>query len=73
MTTTMPDYYISREPTVLPGAKERIAEKLKKLPEINKLRPCKKCVYSTYGTATIIGNTCGSCNFNHDRFTPINS
>ena len=52
---------------VEPGAKERIEKRLKDISEINKNRPCKRCVH--YNPSCII--TCRSmrnCNFNHDNF-----
>ena len=60
-------FYTLNEYNVAPGAKERIEKRLKDIPEINKNRPCKKCVY--FNSNSII--TCRSsykCNFNHDRF-----
>lgn len=57
---------------VKPGAKERIEEKLKTLEEVNRLRPCKKCVNSVMERPSYIGGRCNTCNFNHDNFRPIN-
>ena len=55
---------------IAPGAKERIEERLKQLPEINKNRPCKKCIY--YNPDCLIRCRANlSCNFNHDRFVEI--
>ena len=46
-----------------------IDEKLKKLEEINRERPCKECFYrkikSGYLTCSLVT---GACNFEHDRF-----
>lgn len=57
--------------TIEPGAKERIEERLKKVPEINENRPCKKCVY--HSPASLISCRSNvSCNFNHDKFKPYN-
>lgn len=50
-----------------PGAKERIEERLKELPRINKERPCPKCTH--YDRSYLI--KCRStipCNFSHDQF-----
>ena len=67
---------------VKPGAKERIEAKLKKLPEINRLRPCKNCIYNEAHRGRYANSVgmykhnsvgCRSCNFNHDNFEPINS
>lgn len=54
---------------VLPGAKERIEARLKDLPEINKNRPCKKCIH--YRENCIISCGLNGCNFHHSGFKSI--
>ena len=50
-----------------PGAKERIEKRLKDIPEINKNRPCRKCIhYNPCGLLTC--KSTKACNFNHDGF-----
>lgn len=49
-----------------PGARERIAERLKDIPEINKERPCWKCAF--FNRNCIISCRSTNCNFNHDSF-----
>lgn len=48
---------------------EQIDEKLKKLEQINRERPCKDCFYrrnkNGYFTCSLVT---GACNFNHDHF-----
>lgn len=58
-----------RTTVIEPGARERIAKRLKDIPEINKNRPCHKCFY--FNPNCIISCRASDCNFNHDKFTEV--
>lgn len=61
--------YLGEVKTIQPGAKERIAEKMKKLEEINRERPCSECIWhNSKSIYTTCNASVGSCNFNHDNF-----
>ena len=54
------------------SAKDRISEKLARLKEINRERPCSECIWHNakngyYSCDAAIG----SCNFEHNRFTRV--
>lgn len=61
---------------VTPGAKERIEAKLKRLPEIEKERPCSGCANNNRRSGFLPVFTgekgCRGCNFNHDNYIPLN-
>ncbi len=59
--------------TVQPGAAERIQAKLKNLKEINENRPCYKCKFKFRGDSPskYFRDWCTTCNFNHDKFEPL--
>jgi hypothetical protein len=63
-------FYPTYQYTIAPGAKERIERRLKDLPEINKNRPCKNCLYYD-GNYAIRCRAHNLCNFNHDQFVPV--
>ena len=54
---------------IRPGARERIAEKLKDLPKINQERPCKKCIY--YNSTHVVQCAYRDCDFYHSAFVPV--
>ena len=49
-----------------------VNEKLKKLEEINRERPCAKCKWHRYKNAYLkCGLVTGACNFEHNRFEEV--
>ena len=61
-----------RPPTILPGARERIEQRVKDIPKINKERPCKNCIH--YTKAYSIWHCALSskdCDFYHSAFKPV--
>lgn len=54
------------------STKDRIAERLAKLKQINEERPCSKCVWHNFKNGYYSCDAAvGSCNFEHSRFTRI--
>ena len=54
-----------------PGAYERIQEKLKDIPKINKERPCKNCAYYRESMSIKCRLAAGNCDFYHSSYRPI--
>ena len=56
---------------VEPGAKERIQEKLKDVPQINEERPCENCIHYYHYKLIRCSLSIGSCDFHHSAYKPI--
>lgn len=54
--------------TIEPGAAERIAERLKDLPKINKERPCIRCLHWDKNRVVKCLLPFGKCDFHHSAF-----
>ena len=54
-----------------PGASERIKEKLKDIPEINKERPCSNCAHYYSYRMIRCSLPAGLCDFHHSGYVPI--
>lgn len=51
-----------------PGAAERIAERLKDLPQINRERPCNRCMHWDRYRVIKCTLQLGKCDFHHSAF-----
>lgn len=65
-------FSISHLTVVEPGAKERIQEKLKDIPQINRERPCINCVHYYQTRMVHCALASGHCDFHHSAYEPIN-
>lgn len=60
-------------PVIKPNAKERLANAKERAAEVERQRPCSKCINSsryTMENRSYMKSGCSGCNFNHDNFKP---
>ena len=62
-----------KEIHIEPNANDRISEKIKDIPRINKERPCKNCMHYNPYKLIHCRLSLGNCNFYHSAYKPISS